>query len=225
MPASWFSPVDNYCERVDATFWSEPLNAATNAAFLVAAAYALVRWSRAGAKDGAVLWLVGVSAAVGIGSFLFHTVAERWALLADVVPIAVFIYSYVLVAMRRYLRLDTGVAIGITVLFAVFNMSFETLWRGVFPDLTLNGSIGYLPPAASLLAVGGLCLARQERLAGTALLSAAVIFSISLVFRSLDRTVCASLPLGTHFLWHILNAIVLGTLMVTAIAHRERSAR
>lgn len=225
MSASWFSPVDNYCERVDASFWSEPLNAVTNAAFLVAAAYAFARWYRADAKDGPVLWLIGVTAAVGIGSFVFHTVAERWALLADVVPIAVFIYSYFLLAMRRYLRLGMAAAIGITVLFAVFNMSIESLWRGVFPGLTLNGSVGYLPAAAALFAVGGLCLGRQERPVGMALLSAAVIFTISLVFRSLDRTICALLPLGTHFLWHILNAVVLGILMVAAISHRERTAR
>lgn len=29
----WFEAVDGYCERVDAAFWSEPINAVTNAAF------------------------------------------------------------------------------------------------------------------------------------------------------------------------------------------------
>ena len=33
----WFEAVDGYCERVDAAFWSEPINAVTNAAFLIAA--------------------------------------------------------------------------------------------------------------------------------------------------------------------------------------------
>ena len=35
----WFEAVDGYCERVDAAFWSEPINAVTNAAFLIAAHY------------------------------------------------------------------------------------------------------------------------------------------------------------------------------------------
>jgi hypothetical protein len=33
---------------------------------------------------------------------------------------------------------------------------------------------------------------------------------LSLVFRSLDEIVCPAVPLGTHFLWHILNAVMLG---------------
>ena len=33
----WFEAVDGYCERVDAAFWSEPINVVTNAAFLIAA--------------------------------------------------------------------------------------------------------------------------------------------------------------------------------------------
>ena len=36
----WFEAVDGYCERVDAAFWSEPINAVTNAAFLIAAIWA-----------------------------------------------------------------------------------------------------------------------------------------------------------------------------------------
>ena len=34
----WFRAVNGYCERTDASYWSEPLNALTNAAFLIAAA-------------------------------------------------------------------------------------------------------------------------------------------------------------------------------------------
>ncbi len=33
----WSRAVNSYCERTDPGFWSEPVNALTNAAFLVAA--------------------------------------------------------------------------------------------------------------------------------------------------------------------------------------------
>ena len=36
----WFEAVGGYCERVDAAFWSQPINAMTNAAFLIAALWA-----------------------------------------------------------------------------------------------------------------------------------------------------------------------------------------
>jgi len=41
------------------------------------------------------------------------------------------------------------------------------------------------------------------------LLWAAGLFLLSLTFRSLDLALCASLPHGTHFLWHLLNGVVL----------------
>ncbi len=45
-PESWLTPIDNYCERLGPGFRAEPLNAATNGAFLAAALYALVLWRR-----------------------------------------------------------------------------------------------------------------------------------------------------------------------------------
>ena len=79
----WTAAVDAYCERVGPAFWAEPVNALTNAAFLVAAFWALRQWKRQPLRDGATLVLILVVALVGIGSFLFHTLATRWAGLAD----------------------------------------------------------------------------------------------------------------------------------------------
>jgi len=218
MATSWFAPIDNYCERTDGSFWSEPLNAVSNGAFILAALYAFILWRRAGARDWAALWLIAVTAIVGTGSFLFHTFANRWSLLADVLPIAVFIYSYFLVAMRRYLCLGWIPAAIATGLFIGFNTVFVRLWLGLFPGLTLNGSIGYIPATLALLVVGVLCLRVDARKASGALLTAAGLFGVSLFFRSIDSAVCSALPVGTHYLWHVLNAMVLLTLMRAAIA-------
>jgi hypothetical protein len=224
MPPSWFTPVDSYCERIGAGFWAEPLNALTNGAFIAAAAYAFLLWRQKGARDWASLWLIAVATIVGVGSFLFHTFANRWSLLADVLPIAVFIYSYFLLAMRRYLGLRLLAAIAATAVFAVFNLSFSRLWLGLFPGVTLNGSIGYIPAALALLTVGLACRVMDVTKAGRALLWAASLFSLSLFFRSIDHSVCSTWVAGTHFLWHVLNALVFGLLMHAAIAHplRER---
>ncbi|WP_230533825.1 ceramidase domain-containing protein [Microvirga roseola] len=222
MPTSWLIPIDSYCERIGAAFWAEPLNAVTNGAFILAALYAFWLWLRKGATDWPALWLIGVTTIVGIGSFLFHTFANRWSLLADVLPIAVFIYSYFLLAMRRYLGLGLFAAIAVTVLFAVFNTFFDRLWFSLFPGVTLNGSVSYLPAALAMLTVGIVCWARSERKAGRALLLAGGVFALSLFFRSVDDAVCSSWAVGTHFLWHVFNALVLGILMVAAITHAPR---
>ena len=105
-----------------------------------------------------------------------------------------------------------------TAVFMLVNMSFVRLWLGVFPGVTLNGSVGYVPAALALLGVGGLCLRLSPHQAGITLLWAAGIFAVSLVLRTVDDVVCTAVPVGTHFLWHVLNAVVLLILMRAAIA-------
>ncbi|MBM1170895.1 ceramidase domain-containing protein [Microvirga arabica] len=219
MPEYWLTPIDSYCERLAPGFWAEPLNALTNGAFILAALYGLALWRRAGGRDWPALWLIAVTFIVGTGSFLFHTFANRWSLLADVLPIAVFIYSYFLLALRRYLQLRPIASLMATVLFVAFNMLFDRLWFSVYPGVTLNGSVGYLPAALAMLTVGSLCLFLRVKEPGRALLMAAGVFVLSLAFRSVDSSVCASVPVGTHFLWHMLNALVLGILMRASIVH------
>lgn len=44
----WTAPLDDYCERLGIGLWAEPLNASSNAAFLIAAGVILLRQRRAG---------------------------------------------------------------------------------------------------------------------------------------------------------------------------------
>ncbi len=93
-----------YCERLGApAFWAEPLNALTNAGFLLAAALAFWLWRQRQPRDLAGLVLIGLIIAIGIGSFLFHTIPNRITVLLDVVPIQGFILLYLGVAIRRFL--------------------------------------------------------------------------------------------------------------------------
>jgi hypothetical protein len=223
----WTAPIDAYCERVDAGFWAEPLNVVSNAAFLIAAAAAFAAWRRAGARDYPALLLVAVVAVVGTGSFLFHTFANRWSRLADVIPIALFIYGYFGLAMRRFLGFGPAASAALTLGFLAFSVGFErafVLAFGARGIEAVNGSHGYVPAALALFAVGGTLVARGARArslphrdAGRALLLAACVFIVSLDFRIIDLALCPSWPTGTHFIWHILNAVVLFVLVRAAI--------
>jgi hypothetical protein len=222
----WRSPLDLYCERLDPTFWAEPLNAVSNAAFILAAAYGFVLWRRAGATDRPALGLVLVTLAVGIGSFLFHTFAERWSLYADVIPITAFIYAYVLLALRRFVGLGQWPALAVTAAFFAFNLAFGPALRaaiGASALASLNGSESYLPAALALLAISGWLVATQAgSRPGRALLLGAAVFLVSLTFRTLDNAVCATLPIGTHFVWHTLNGVLLAILLRAAIIEGTR---
>ena len=99
MDDDWGRVIDGYCERTGPEFWSEPVNAATNAAFLIAA---LVMLRRTGGRPPLAGVLIALLAAIGVGSFLFHTFATAWAATADVAPIALFVLVYVFAANLHF---------------------------------------------------------------------------------------------------------------------------
>lgn len=214
---SWLEPVDLYCERTDPSFWAEPINAFTNGAFLIAAALAFVLWRRRGDRDPATLCLIVVTALIGIGSFAFHTLATRGAVLLDVIPIALFVYGYLFLALRRFLNLQRLATVGILLAFIVASEGLSV----VLPRDFLNGSVDYVPPLAALITVGIMTGANRV---GSSILLATVIFLVSLVFRTIDRAVCEGFPIGTHFIWHLLNAGVLYILLRTAIFVAKESS-
>ncbi|WP_290688753.1 MULTISPECIES: ceramidase domain-containing protein [unclassified Haematobacter] len=200
----WSRTIDAYCERTDASFWSEPLNAVTNLAFLIAA---LVSWRRI---SGERLPLAGVLCAllalIGIGSFLFHTFATRWAALADTLPILAFILVYLFTANLHFLRLRWPLALTGVALF----FPFAALVTPFLADVPLLGrSAAYLPVPLLILFYALLLSSRAPRTAVGLALGACILL-LSLTARSADGLVCARLPMGTHLLWHVLNALMLG---------------
>ena len=213
----WSTPIDQYCERLDPSFWAEPVNALTNVAFIAAAVMALMDWRRAGRSDRAVLALIMVVFAIGLGSFAFHTLATRGARLLDVIPIGVFIYGYFLLALRRMLGMPWVYSIALLVAFMALSNALAIL----VPREVLNGSAGYFPALGALLVIGWLLKGSPQ---GQAMLIAGAIFIASLALRIVDLDICDAFPLGTHFLWHVLNAVLLYVLLRGAMTP-TRSAK
>ena len=52
----------------------------------------------------------------------------------------------------------------------------------------------------------------------------AAILAVSLFFRTIDDAVCARFPLGTHFLWHTLNGVMLGWMILVLVRHDREGA-
>ena len=102
----WFEQIDGYCERTDFTYWSEPLNAVTNIAFIIAA---VILWRRSAGVPIARL-LTAVLFMIGVGSYLFHTHATIWALLLDVTPIGAFILIYLFAVNRDFIPMKGWIA-------------------------------------------------------------------------------------------------------------------
>lgn len=208
-----------YCERVSDAFWAEPLNAITNGAFILAALAGLVLFLREGRRDWPAALLIALVFAIGIGSFLFHTIPQRWTLLADVVPIQLFAFFYFGLALRRFLGLGLAAAAVGTLVFLAASFALAAGLTPLLPAAA-RGSAGY---ASFVLALFGVAAAMWRREpAGARLVGAAgLVFALSLTLRSLDGALCQAVPTGTHFLWHLLNASVLYLLLRAAVARRS----
>jgi hypothetical protein len=66
----------------------------------------------------------------------------------------------------------------------------------------------------------GAFLAAQRHKAATYVLSAGAVFLVSLTLRTLDQPYCGIIPIGTHWLWHLLNAATLFILLLGASSSR-----
>lgn len=213
--------IDAYCERLGPGFWAEPLNAVTNAAFLIGALSAWAIARRAG-RDGdwAVIALVAIEAAIGVGSFLFHTFATRWAGAADVFPIMVFILVYVHLATVRFFALPAWS--GLIAAAAFLPAAAGLGWTVRMIAGPLNGSAGYVAVMLAILAYGGALLWTGRGAAGRALVIGAGMLGVSIFFRTIDDqdgAVCAMAPIGTHFMWHVINGAMLAWMIVAMIRH------
>ena len=220
-----------YCERgTSEAFLAEPINAASNGAFLVAAlaglGLLLLRPSEQRSADHYLL--ISLVFLIGLGSLAFHLYATGATELADVLPIFLFMLVYLGFAMNRFL----GVPVGWTVLLVIGFTSLMAAtaqvkcWdggigipgadmQGVKP--CLNGSLFYLPALAALIVVGLLLEERRHR-AAPYLLWAAAILAVSVTLRTLDMAFCEKIVIegrkfGTHFAWHMLNALALFLLL------------
>lgn len=204
--------IDAYCERLDPGYWAEPVNAVTNLAFIIAA-LVVGRRTRGNMMAQA---LCVVLFAIGVGSYLFHTHAQVWSALADVIPIGVFILLYLFAINRDGWGLRGWRAFGLTALF----IPYAGLTVPVFDQIPgLGSSAGYAPVPLLILIYAALLYRRAPKLArGMAV--GAVILIVSLTFRTIDAPLCAAFPLGTHFAWHLLNGFMLGWMIAVYHAHR-----
>lgn len=227
-----WSKVYSYCERGgDPAFWAEPLNATSNGAFIIAALLGAWQLMRSPRTDHALFeWvLVVLVFAIGVGSFMFHTYATVWSIPFDTVPISLFMLGYLGYALRRFVGAPWIVVVAAVVAF-YFSVSYAQgiqcsnellpMTRGA-GKRCFNGTLGYTPAFLALVLVG-LVLAFQRHKAAIYLLLAAVVFLASMTFRTIDYEVCrwavrGARGIGTHFLWHILNAVVLYLLLLGAI--------
>ena len=193
--------IDIYCERLDVGIWAEPINAVTNFAFILAA---IIMWIRCkNLVEGRVLAFLLFS--IGCGSFLFHTFAQTWAAILDVTPILIFILTYIYAANRRFLVWSKRMSITGVILF----LPYQFLVVSILSSIQFFGSSAQYVPVAILIFFYSALLHKSKTNLSRELFVGATILSLSIFARTIDEPLCLIVSVGTHFIWHILNAIML----------------
>jgi len=189
--------IDLYCERTGAGLLGEPFNLISNLAFVLVGFWQLNRSKVLFPRLAGALAIL-----VGIGSFFFHAYPTRLAQAADVLPIFFLISSLFFYYQIRVLGWKIWQAfIGMLFLFLASMFSYNYLKFPIF-----NGSEGYL----GTLIVLGLLSVRERNEVNNWIFRAFVLFACAVWFRTLDPRVCPIFPVGSHFLWHLFNAFVIG---------------
>ena len=202
--------MDAYCERVGMGVLAEPLNAFSNVSFLLAAWAAWVLAGRTDVPSAGVRALIALGASVGVGSILWHTVPNMLTLILDSVPILVFIMWFIWLYARNVIGTRLPFAAAAAAAFLVATLLAFPL-AGV-----LHGAPVYTPGLIVTLALG-VFHARERRVERFTLLAAAGVYLAALFFRTIDNEVCPVLPIGTHFVWHLLIGLVTYLAMRTLI--------
>jgi len=193
--------VDLYCERIGPELWAEPTNAITNLAFIISA---LAIWQLAARLKRLSLgiWiLIILTATIGIGSGLFHTFATTWSRWLDIIPILLFQLVYLWLYTDKIINLNSNSTTGLLVLYVV-----AAYFGRQFPQV-LNGSLIYAPAFLMLVGLGFYHYLNRKKERLILLVSLGVLM-LSLLFRSIDTAICPYFPIGTHFLWHLLNGLL-----------------
>ena len=194
-------PIDIYCERLGIDIWAEPINSVTNVAFILAAIFMWLRCTNL--VEGRILSFILFS--IGCGSFLFHTFGQTWAAILDVTAILIFILTYIFVANRRFLAWSKIVSLIGVILFFPYHLFLVSILSNI---QFLGSSLQYIPVAILIFIYSGL-LRKSEPNLSRGLFIGATILCLSIFSRAIDEPLCSIVPVGTHFVWHILNTIML----------------
>lgn len=197
-------PIIQYCERKDSSFFAEPLGLFSNLGFFVAAAgIFLLGRVTADERVRRHLYVLAFEAgAVGVGSGLYHAVPNILSMIADVIPILLFLATFASFYFM-ILRSEEGSCWKRAVFTLMILICSGLLAvRTGFAEFLAGGEyyIG-LAPAFLFLAVRD-----RQRLRARALFLGSLAFAFALVARSVDEQLCPFFPYGTHFLWHLFNS-------------------
>ncbi|NBO86536.1 MAG: hypothetical protein EBV38_09030, partial [Burkholderiaceae bacterium] len=175
--------------------------AITNLAFIIAG---WLIWRMRSPRSGLMAILLIL---IGLGSFSFHTFANRLTGLLDVLAIALYLVSFAYLIPKQWSWDSRWTQIGsvITLFILIVLCQFATNY--------MKSALPWMPPGIYVGAWSALFLYAAltqnfNPIAARYLWLAVLVFPFSLLSRQLDMPLCES-GFSTHWLWHVLNGVTL----------------
>ncbi len=197
-----------YCEQAAFSDVFEPLNGITNFAFIIAGIVLFFRFKKQAISSLPAKILAALLIAVGIGSLAWHTYRNDFTFWIDTIPIYLFVVYYLWVYVSHSVH-----KLPLRILFFLGFFIYTPVLIYLFQDLQStkvfgNGSLEYIVALSYFVVLQMYNKAHKKELVKPSLV-VVFLFMVSLVFRQLDLVSCDLVGFGTHFMWHIFNAIVL----------------
>lgn len=198
-----------YCEKTIFETFFEPANSLSNLGFFVSSFCIYHFLTRSQKSLFHRYYFAIVVLCIAIGSFLWHFYPTKLTVILDSVPIFIFMLSFLIFYSSEIAktRFHSYWMIGF---FFVFVPSFSYL-ANLFVQTffqTKISSMGYASVITYFLVLQIYNSFHKKTEISKAILISA-LFGCSIFFRAIDVPICQQFPLGTHFIWHILNSITL----------------
>ena len=190
-----------YCERTTLEAFGEPINALSNLAFIFCG---LILIFKKKIKFNPLPYLVIF---IGISSFLFHYLPTKLFSILDIFSIALFVIFYNILLTKNILKYPMSYSILSSLLLLLISYFTGTLLLYSI----IGSSSFYLGILIYMLFILFLIRKIENR---KYFLFAIILFTISILFRTIDNFLCNYFLYGTHFIWHILNSLVLYYLVI-----------
>jgi hypothetical protein len=217
---------DRYCERLgtNGALWQEPLNSFSNIGFILCACFLLYKHYRSPTsfswKTFDITVLILLIASIGIGSALWHYYATPPYMWADIIPISLFLNLYFVVFLLRIAKVSIKQTIIAWCLFQLITYLCQTY----LPPNLLYGTVMYIP-AFVILSIMTLYVILTFHHSALPMVKVSILWSVSLFFRTIDLPACSLFSIGTHFIWHLLNAVVLYMLVSILLSYKQNETR
>ena len=190
-----------YCEKGVGNLATQPLNALSNLAIFISAYFSYRLGVSSGTKSRVVRLLPLILILIGLGSALWHGAPHYLTNWADTLSIAIFLL-FVFYYLLGKLFSEKEYVLLVLLVFLAVEAPFIF---GIFPSL--NGFISYV---IALLFALSILFSVLKKYKLSLKLPAVIItlFLTAFFFRTTDIYLCGMFPVGTHFLWHILNSFM-----------------